>query len=206
MYEIFLQEERRRSRCSQKGFDGNSQRESRTLISVPIYQWYFFSSATLAFHLSLFLMQWTWDMLDFEDKQTFLVGFVMYFMKWLSLLKPGRFFSLWNVFFFLYDDHPSSVRLEIRIHSQPFVRLNKSYIALSFLWKSKAYPIEIGRKIAYLFPAQGTKKCQSIAYIGFCGRKWTAIASLVLRSARWWCFTSRNNLRSCKLYNKTKCE
>ena len=34
----------------------------------------------------------------------------------------------------------------------------KSYIVLSFLWKSKAYPIGIGRKIAYLFPAQGTKK------------------------------------------------
>ena len=189
MYGIFLQEERRRSRCSQKGFDGNSQRESRTLISVPIYQRYFFSSATLAFHLSLLLMQWIQDMLDFMDIQTCLVGFVMYFMKWLSLLKPGRFFSLWNVFFFLYDDHPSSVRLEIRIHSQPFVRVNKhasgkinrrcvsiivpdtgikparvfpwrskSYIVLSFLWKSKAHPIGTGRKIAYLFPAQGTKK------------------------------------------------
>ena len=44
----------------------------------------------------------------------------------------------------------------------------KSYIVLSFLWKSKAYPLGTGQKIAYLFPAQGTKKCQSIAYIGFC--------------------------------------
>lgn len=34
----------------------------------------------------------------------------------------------------------------------------KSYIDLSSLWKSKAYPIGTGRKIAYLFPAQGTKK------------------------------------------------
>ena len=189
MYGIFLQEERRRSRCSQKGFDGNSQRESRTLISVPIYQRYFFSSATLAFHLSLLLMQWTRDMLDFRDRHTCLVGFVIYFMKWLSLLKPGRFFSLWNVFFFLYNDHPSSVRPEIRIHSQPFVRVNKhasgkinrrrvsimvpdtgiepariapmdprSYIILSFLWKSEAYSIGTGQKIAYLFQAQGTKK------------------------------------------------
>ena len=156
------------------------------MISVPIYQRYFFSSATLAFHLSLLLMQWTRDMLDFEDRQTWLVGFVMYF---IMKLKPGRFFSLCNVFFFLYDDHPSSIRLEIRIHSQPFVRVNKhasgkinrrrvsimvldtgieparafpwrskSYIALSFLWKSKAYSIGTGRKIEYLFPVQGTKK------------------------------------------------
>ena len=189
MYGIFLQEEQRRSRCSQKGFNGNSQRKTRTLIYVSIYPWYFFSSATLAFHLSLLLMQWTWDMLDFEDRQTCIVGFVMYFMKWLSLLEPSRFFSLWNVFFFLYNDHPSSVRPEIRIHSQPFVRVNKnasgkinrrrvsimvpdtgieparitpmdskSYIVLSLLWKSKAYQIVTGRKIAYLFPAQGTKK------------------------------------------------
>lgn len=34
----------------------------------------------------------------------------------------------------------------------------KSIAALSFLWKSKAYPIGAGQKIAYLFPAQGTKK------------------------------------------------
>ena len=34
----------------------------------------------------------------------------------------------------------------------------KSYIVLSFLWKSKAYPIGTGQKIAYLFPAQGTEK------------------------------------------------
>ena len=27
-----------------------------------------------------------------------------------------------------------------------------------FLWKSKAYPIGTGQKIAYLFPAQSTKK------------------------------------------------
>ena len=46
----------------------------------------------------------------------------------------------------------------------------KSYIVLSFLWKSKAYPIGTGQKITYMFTAQGTKKCQSIAYIGFCGR------------------------------------
>ena len=43
----------------------------------------------------------------------------------------------------------------------------KSYIVLSFLWKSKAYPIGTGRKIAYLFPSQNYKKRQSIAYIGF---------------------------------------
>lgn len=30
-----------------------------------------------------------------------------------------------------------------------------TYTALSFLWKSKAYPIGIGQKIAYLFTAQG---------------------------------------------------
>ena len=34
----------------------------------------------------------------------------------------------------------------------------KSYIALSFLWKSKAYQIGTGREIAYLFLAQSTKK------------------------------------------------
>ena len=39
-----------------------------------------------------------------------------------------------------------------------------------------------------------------------CGRKRTAMASLVLRPAGWWCFTSRNCLRSCKHYTKTKCE
>ena len=126
MWRLLLQKKLCRSWCCQKGFNGNPQRKSRTLISVPIYQRYFFSSATLAFHFSLLLMQWTQDMLDFEDRQTCLVGFVMYFMKWLSLLKPGRFFSLWNVFFFLCDDHPSSAWLEIRIHSQSFVRVNKN--------------------------------------------------------------------------------
>ena len=45
-----------------------------------------------------------------------------------------------------------------------------SYIEPSSLWKSKPYPIGTGLKIAYLFPAQSIKKCQSIAYIGFCGR------------------------------------
>lgn len=34
----------------------------------------------------------------------------------------------------------------------------KSYIVFSFLWKSKAYQMVTGRKIAYLFPTQGTKK------------------------------------------------
>ena len=34
----------------------------------------------------------------------------------------------------------------------------KSYIVLSFLCKSKAHPIGTGRKIANLFPAQGTEK------------------------------------------------
>ena len=43
----------------------------------------------------------------------------------------------------------------------------KSYIVLSFLWKSKVYQIGTGRKIAYLFPSQNYKKRQSIAYIGF---------------------------------------
>ena len=64
----------------------------------------------------------------------------------------------------------------------------KSYIVLSFLWKSKAYPIGTGQKIAYLFPAQSTKKCQSIAYIGFCEQAAdelrTAMASLFLRPAK----------------------
>ena len=43
----------------------------------------------------------------------------------------------------------------------------KSYIVLSFLWKSKVYQIGTGQKITYMFPAQGTKKSRSIAYIGF---------------------------------------
>jgi len=34
----------------------------------------------------------------------------------------------------------------------------KPYIVFSFLWKSKAYPIGTGRKTAYLFLAQSTKK------------------------------------------------
>lgn len=42
----------------------------------------------------------------------------------------------------------------------------KSYTALPFLWKSKAYQIETGRKIAYLFPAQGKKECQSMEDMG----------------------------------------
>ena len=50
------------------------------------------------------------------------------------------------------------VALYIRRMIDPSFLDPKSYIALSFLWKSKAYPIVIGRKIAYLFPAQGTKK------------------------------------------------
>ena len=42
--------------------------------------------------------------------------------------------------------------------AQVFPWRPKSYIVLSFLWKSKAYPIGTGQKIAYLFPDQGTKK------------------------------------------------
>ena len=34
----------------------------------------------------------------------------------------------------------------------------KPYIVFSFLWKSEAYPIGTGRKTAYLFLAQSTKK------------------------------------------------
>ena len=63
----------------------------------------------------------------------------------------------------------------------------KSYTVLSFLWKRKAYPIGIGRKIAYLFPAQGTKRMpiNSVYWLlrTSCGRKRTAMASLVLSPA-----------------------
>ena len=64
----------------------------------------------------------------------------------------------------------------------------KSYIVLSFLWKSKVYPIGTGQKIAYLFPAPGTEKMSiNIVYWLLqtsCGRKRTAMANVFLRPAR----------------------
>ena len=44
--------------------------------------------------------------------------------------------------------------------------VSKSIAALSFLWKGKAYQIVTEQKIAYLFPAQGKKECQSMEDMG----------------------------------------